>query len=475
MPAETLPSFVIPTFDHGGGYESDFQLNNTIVLAQSSDRNPATVEPHKPEIKRIELAQDLITNPDFKEAGYDVAMEMGRLFRDINKMLVQGKTLSEAINIAAGELEVNIRTYDLEIIKQRPVLPHLNRFGEKDGKLRLVGNNGEPVVNAITAQERNGAVLEASRSIENFMLTAENNSFAVLMNPAGWNGFVGKDGQDVEPHLNAETMIFWKGKKGDLKGLTLVTDLKEDQARKTTISLGVSEKSLEGETEQERLVNLVKNPALLSLPEAYINPFEYVLEKMLAQRGTGDFRLRMRDGSIEIRSINGARTDIKQFEELLLFSMEEENLVIEPGRFISAEAQRLGEKSIQQEIINKIEKAILMLTRKHLKDIGVYRVETVSLNVVSADRRGVIHTDNRDDFAPEIMFLKSRAGCPASMITRTLGGSSLGSVASISGGFVESDQYGSLEFQCPKCKQTNKRSSGQLIPNCQHCNANVRC
>lgn len=37
------------------------------------------------------------------------------------------------------------------------------------------------------------------------------------------------------------------------------------------------------------------------------------------------------------------------------------------------------------------------------------------------------------------------------------------------------DQYGSLEFSCPKCGLTNSRSFGQLISNCQHCGANVTC
>lgn len=50
-----------------------------------------------------------------------------------------------------------------------------------------------------------------------------------------------------------------------------------------------------------------------------------------------------------------------------------------------------------------------------------------------------------------------------------------GVLEKVSGVFSGSDQYGSLEFQCPKCKQTNRRPKGQLIPNCQHCNANVRC
>lgn len=37
------------------------------------------------------------------------------------------------------------------------------------------------------------------------------------------------------------------------------------------------------------------------------------------------------------------------------------------------------------------------------------------------------------------------------------------------------DQYGSLEFACPKCGGKNSRPFGQLISNCQHCGANVMC
>lgn len=42
-------------------------------------------------------------------------------------------------------------------------------------------------------------------------------------------------------------------------------------------------------------------------------------------------------------------------------------------------------------------------------------------------------------------------------------------------GSLESDQYGSLEFECPKCNRTNRRPKGQLIPNCQHCHTDVTC
>lgn len=42
-------------------------------------------------------------------------------------------------------------------------------------------------------------------------------------------------------------------------------------------------------------------------------------------------------------------------------------------------------------------------------------------------------------------------------------------------GSLESDRYGSLEFDCPKCNRTNRRPKGELISNCQHCNADVTC
>ncbi len=40
---------------------------------------------------------------------------------------------------------------------------------------------------------------------------------------------------------------------------------------------------------------------------------------------------------------------------------------------------------------------------------------------------------------------------------------------------TSSDKYGSLNFDCPHCKQTNRRKPDQLIANCKHCGKDVRC
>lgn len=77
-------------------------------------------------------------------------------------------------------------------------------------------------------------------------------------------------------------------------------------------------------------------------------------------------------------------------------------------------------------------------------------------------------------------MLGEKAGsCPlkpgSNTAFQTIAGSAL--TMNISGDFIESDQYGSLEFECPNplCKKINRRPKGELIPNCQHCKADVRC
>ncbi len=41
--------------------------------------------------------------------------------------------------------------------------------------------------------------------------------------------------------------------------------------------------------------------------------------------------------------------------------------------------------------------------------------------------------------------------------------------------FSGRDEFGSLEFECPHCHQTNTRERGKLMSNCQHCGEDVRC
>lgn len=456
--------------DPGGRQEPRSPFKGTIIITQPINRILATTEAQKPQIQPIEQAPNLVFTPIPK---WDGVKEMNRFVNDINIGLAEGKSLVEAVSKSAHELEMNVRAYDCEIIKSKAVLLHLNRFDLVDGVVRIVGNNGKPVIDSVSAEERRGAVLDASRDVENSLIAAKNNSLAVLMNPAGWHGFTDQYGREVSPHRNAQALIFWKNKKGELKGLTFHVDLELEQAKNVMLSLGVSQEVLTGETERDGIVNIVRNPALLSLPEAYDNPFEYVLDKILAARGDHAFELLQENGDIEIRPIDQVKTDVKKFETLLQGNQAEEGHITELVNYILAEASQIQEQEVQQQIVYKIEKTILRLTRVYLQDRTVPVIPVLYPSDYSQPRsnQGQPLYEQNYDFAREIAYLKTRAGCPPGMANSiSLSGISLGSSAESvgSGGLMESDSKGSLSFPCPACGAINKRPREGYVKSCQN-------
>lgn len=476
VPPSLSPSISSETAQY---IDNFLRLRSRYINLPPEDRNISPLESLGPQGK-VELAKVTDNTPIPK---WDMVLEMNRLFNDINRFLAEGMVLSEAVGKSAQELEINIRAFALEIIKSRPVLPHLNKFGLKEGVLRILGNNGQPVADGISAQERRGAVLDVSILIDNILPYGPNNTFAVLMSPSGWNGFTLEDGREALPYLNTQTLIFWKDQMGQLKGLTLHNDLKEQQASRVMESLGVKQE-IEGQNERERLINIVRNPALLSLPQAYQNPFEYVLDKILQVRGNSDIRLKQQDGSIEIRSVSQIRADIAKFDQLLQGSLKEEELITQLKDFILSQAEKIGEDLVQRQIVDKIRQTILSITR-------IYLQQTSQISWYQPEIQARLHhgwdeaAGLRDDFSPEIAFLKTRAGCSVSGggSVRGLAGVSLGSVVGGGGGIIgtESDNMGSLYFPCPHgCGKINKRPKGKLINYCGEgqtggCGRDVRC
>lgn len=392
-----------------------------------------------------------------EETGFSLWLEMDRFFDDLNFALSSGRNLAEALRFATDELEVNIRTYTVEFIKSKTVLPHKNRFDVVNGVPRMVGNNGRPLLDAISSQERRGSALQASRTIDSFLSTADPNSFAVMMSPAGWSGYVDRSGQSHN-HLNAETLIFWKDQQGVLQGLTLVTDLKQDQAAEVMRNLGVSEQVLGGISEEDRLANIVRDPALLSFPRLDITPFEYVLDKILAVRGRGQISLLQKDGPPEIRSIEQTREDARKLEELLLFDQKEEELIFNLREFIMGRIYQLGGRNAQEAVAKEIERTVLSLAGEHLR-------KNITSWKGSADvyRAGVIQNpfpQDLDTFGLEIAFLRSRAGCPTGgpSATRALGGA-VYFVSGVEAGKKSCISCGEVNY----CTKTCYKCDGMLV------------
>lgn len=435
--------------------------NDSNVIEFNQPRISPIAEPH--EAKRIEVVRNLRINRKLGEGKWDMRSENARLVRDINRQVDSGASFEQAVEASVKTLEHNIRAFNFEIIRQEPVLPHLNTLGVEDGRIRMLGSNGEPVVDAVSSEERNGAVLDASVAIEDFLAGAPNNSYAVLMNPAGWNGYKDKNGTDAEPHLNAQVMVFWKDNSGGLKGLTIVVDLEQYQVRDTMVSLGVDRRLLGGKTEAEEIANIVANPALLSFPRSDITPFEHVLDKILAIRGSRPFSLKQRKGKPVIRSVEYVRENIRNFEDLLRASNEEERLIAEAPNFVIEHQNELGEENIQQRIIDLTEQTILFLTSRQIRSIkgDTTPVEIRYMQTEEYQLR------KETAFSKEIEHLQNAAGCPvsASEASSILRGVSFSSRGTIS---IESDSMGSLSFPCPVCGFINKRPREGFVEVCQN-------
>lgn len=413
----------------------------------------------------VELSPYLKVDPRLRKTGFDTLAEMRRFIIDINVGVSLGKSLPKAVEDSLDVFESHIGAYDREFVEQNPLLPYLNRIGIWKGKERMLGNNGRPVLDGVSDGERMGSVKRVSEKIEQFILGSENNSVIVLMSPQGKSGYLDENGCDI-PHLNTQTMVFWKDAKGELKGVTLITDLAVDQAEKVMAILGAPANFLSKKgTEMQRIVNILENPAMFSYAKSLKNPFEFVFDQILEVRGNDDIELKQKNGRPEIRPVAKIKRDLAKFNTLLSLSLIKSRF----RQFVLENAENINDQSVQQMIVDLSEETIVNLGMDYLKQHSQsIKFSPGSSNVLYMQSNySTLDYDLR--FAMAVTFLESRAGCPSKVGAglRTLSGISLG-LGGISG-FSESDSMGSLYFSCPVCGVTNKRPREGYVNNCSSC------
>lgn len=473
MSIETLSPFVTPTPDLGGTYKPGLDLNDTIVIARPDNRNSSPEELQETHYGEVQMRPGLGENSRLKKTGFNLALEARRFFENYNQNLRDGKTPEQALAITTDESILNIRNYIREFVQTGVVLPDAKKIQEVGGVRRMVGNNGVPVVDSITKKERYGAVWDAAMQSDQYLSepikaveSPEDVIFkvAVTNSSMGWNGI-------TRPYVDNQTIVSWIDEFGILHGATLVTDLNQAQSRQLSIDLGVNEDLLIGETEAERVSNIVRNPALFTFPKSDKNPAEYVLGKILALRGRSDIRLEQLDGNVEIRMVEVAEKDLKRLDELLKFNQNCEKYLAVFRVLASSKLNSLSDWFSQQEIVSKIEQTVLLITDDHLPNLSPTQAVWVSNYNVGEIRQ--LELDDRnlmDRLNRAAAFLETRAGCSqggGSTLTQ-LRGISLGSGVGSFGGLGESDSMGSRKFPCPSCGFINTRPHEGYVPSCQN-------
>ncbi|MBI2337817.1 hypothetical protein HYU95_01405 [Candidatus Daviesbacteria bacterium] len=425
------------------------------TLTHSAEIRP--LQPHK----EVYLFPNVGRGSQLEGTGFDLRLEINRLYANYNENLKKGKSHQDALILSVSELETNIRTFIVEYIQTRTILPHVNRIEEVDGVMRVVGQNGVPVISGITAEERNGAALEASVRVEDFMTDRKSkkviNRVSVINSPGGHSGRKNEQGKTINYKTN-QTVVSWTDAEGNLYGLTIVSDLNQDQSRQLSVSLGVDEALLTGESEEERVANIVKNPALFSYGRSISNPAQYVFERILAIRGNCDIRLEQKDGTVEIRTAAQTWADIERFESILAFNNVWEDYLKGLRQTIICKGDKLGIPDIQSEITRAIEEVILDITVDFLQETKPQKFSLSSDNVIYFKPFGsnFKYNDLRMSgpyYAIAASFLRTRSGCNGGGGSGvSLRGLSLGSVVSAGSGGSSEVKIGGI---CNECRESS--------------------
>lgn len=400
-------------------------------------------------VQNIEIAPNLGKDPDFEETGFKLELEMTRFFSSLNYL----------------ELDANLRTFTIEFIKAGSVFPNLVAM---EGNNFVNSYDHQRIVPKISPKERNGANVKASELVEKYFSpenrvgTLKNRRMGIINSPRGWNGLVGD-------YADAQTVVFWEEPDKTLKGLTLRTDMTIGQSRQLSVNLGVSEDSLKGTTQKEKIVNIVKNPALFEIGSGRFNTVEDIFNEIIAIRGTGDIEIKQRDGSLLKIPVADMLRDIRRRDELLKFSESVEDHLITLKEFILKRADKFNDFSIQHEIADKVKSTIFEITRSVMKEDGHIPTPMPQVNVdwsqyMTFNSKNIDLYPNdllKDNFEAEKQFLRARVGC-AKGLSSSLKGSFGLALGSLSGSFssgMENIEFngGSVGSKGDKtCKFCNK-------------------
>lgn len=434
----------------------------------------------QPQLAEIQIIPGLGLNSRLKGTGFNLASEMKRFIENYNQNLASGKNPQEALAITTQESIMNIRTFTVEFVQSGAVLPNPSKVVEADGVNHMVGDNGVPVVNGTSGQERDGAVLWAVNVADAAVSYVEPGQVAVINNPKGWTGFINAEGKPIR-YRNNMTMIHWIDKDGQLQNVTIVSDLDQKQSRRLSLDLEVAEDDLRGEAEEERVANIVRNPALLFFPEFKVSPAEYVLDRILRIRGNNPFRLGQEDGTVEFRSVEDIRRQIQDPAQLLKFNQDCEDYLLILKQFILGKIDSLNDPNTQIEIAKAIESTILNITLDYMPSSP--SPKNFEKPVKEKDHEAVwISGHNWTGYADSYEFdraaayLRTRSGCPPVGSGGIQAISSLGTImvlvamagAGISLDSLEPDSKGSLSFPCPACGHINKRPREGHVESCQN-------
>lgn len=314
-----------------------------------------------------------------------------------------------------------------EYLSRRDIFPFDLEFktDSRGEKIVYASKYHQPLENITDSNERDGKLLEGIRVAIELMKNAEPNTVVFLTSPSGWSGL------STGEHPDSQTYVYWITQNGDLNAMTLRTDIDLLSSEKL---VGIN---TQNESARLRIKDVVSTPIEIHVVK---DAFIEVLDAIEEASGQKFPKLR---NEIENRDIYKSLTGEEDVEIKFILDRLQE--------FLAEEINGNDDISIKN-LTMAIGKSILDMQHAVNKRINKFNNQT---NVVSGFD------------SPEVKYqvlhqeVKKILGCSNGIQEQQRGF-----------GF---DSKGPLDFNCPSCNKKNTRPYGQLISNCQHCGADVRC
>ncbi|MBI2017954.1 hypothetical protein HYS92_02800 [Candidatus Daviesbacteria bacterium] len=454
-----ISPLIQPQIDPGGKLQPISWLNDTRIILRPDDRISHLVEPQR--TQEIPVAPGLGRNSILEKTDWNSELEITTLFKNYNRYTKEGKAPQEALQFSLEEVEANIRTFTLEFIQARLVIPFLVSLDSSSEYSILSKYDSRPIVYKTSEQERLGGNKEAMIKVDAFMRDAPVGSVAITNSSPGETGWFDSQGKKIIYDDNQ--MTFYVKDENSFYAFTIVSDLNYDQSRSYSIGFGIDEVRLNGSTEMERVSNLVRNPILLSRPQSGQSPVDDAINRILAIRGTGMIRIKKKDGIPEYKPVSELVEGIKNRENMLNFCEEAEQVISQLRVFVFSQIDQLGDFSIQETISEVVDKAILEITRINRPKSSKTEIRKVSPSSAVYFNKPTIASYTPDvaewmqrDYRGEIAYLENQKGCAGGS---RMGTFSIGSSAVVSFGGVSSSgsrifSFGSTSLESSKKGKT---------------------
>ncbi len=352
-------------------------------------------------------------------SGFNMTNQIDQWIRDFDpndqeskKILIE-KTMSD------------VRGFYHEFLSRRDIFPFELEIRKNETGERYVYSTkyDQPLENITQANEREGALLEGVKIATEMIINSEPNTIIILNSPEGWTGL------PTGAHPDNQTHVYWVGLDGDLKALTLRSD----------IDIVASEKLVGLDGVNLSLINRIKNVVRNPISVAVVND-GFIEALDLIEKASG-------------HELNKLRHEIQNRDTYIELTGEEDleikQVLSDLELFLNEEINDRSEQTIKKLAFN-IGKSILDMQNAVNKREAKYNNQTMVVGYDSSEIKYQVLSQQ----------VKEILGCSNGIREQRS---------------FDFDRFGSLDFNCPSCNRKNTRPLGQLISNCQHCGADVRC